>query len=544
MSTFTQKSGERDSRATNAGFVKKESNARSTPELTDQRPEALTQRALDDNLNRSVKVQSQLQLQQMFDQSPRVAAQMKLAALLSPHQNGQPAQPTMQRQTSVEEEKPLQDKSETMQRVELAEEEELLQGKFGAMQREEMSEEEEPLQGRFEPVQQKENRTGMPDNLKAGVENLSGLSMDDVKVHYNSAAPATVQALAYTQGTEIHVGPGQEQHVAHEAWHVAQQKQGRVRPTMQTKGVTINDDASLEQEADRMGAKALQKVSDVQQSSDQMVSGPVNSVSYDDGPAQAIQKFDPEKEKAFYEKQADRWRLSMPWDSKEEDDRNAILKKVLKETYALLDSSAVSLVSVNGNETTGVTPKGGEREDRTYKIEINTQNPWGEANAYNPTENRIRSIIMHELTHVAADQTYRLNDTTNETWRAYNVDTEDERMSVSEDDTIYRELMRVIGLVDTDPAFSTEEKKYVKFRLNRAQSWQQELDTVVNELLYYFDLEGVSPSSPTSIAITRLAEARYARRSARKSPIVEKEERIKENIADELRKQTLAEFGL
>ena len=61
------------------------------------------------------------------------------------------------------------------------------------------------------------NQTGLPDNLKAGVENLSGLSMDDVRVHYNSPKPAQYQALSYTRGTDIHVGPGQERNLPHEA---------------------------------------------------------------------------------------------------------------------------------------------------------------------------------------------------------------------------------------------------------------------------------------------------------------------------------------
>lgn len=100
------------------------------------------------------------------------------------------------------------------------------------------------------------NTTGLPDALKAGVENLSGLAMDDVKVHYNSAKPAQFKALATTQGSEIHIGPGQEKHLAHEAWHVVQQKQGRVAPTTQMKGIHVNDDDSLEREADTMGAKA------------------------------------------------------------------------------------------------------------------------------------------------------------------------------------------------------------------------------------------------------------------------------------------------
>ena len=114
------------------------------------------------------------------------------------------------------------------------------------------------IQAVAKPVQAPENRTGLPAELKDGVETLSGLSMDDVRVHYNSSQPAQLQALAYTQGTDIHVAPGQEKHLAHEAWHVVQQKQGRVKATVQMKGkVNVNDDASLEKEADEMGAKAI-----------------------------------------------------------------------------------------------------------------------------------------------------------------------------------------------------------------------------------------------------------------------------------------------
>ncbi|NEQ85599.1 MAG: DUF4157 domain-containing protein [Moorea sp. SIO2I5] len=101
-----------------------------------------------------------------------------------------------------------------------------------------------------------QNKTGLPDRLKAGIENLSGDSMDDVRVHYNSDKPAQLNALAYTQGTEIHVAPGQEKHLAHEAWHVVQQKQGRVRPMYREKGVSWNDEKVLESEAEVMGKKA------------------------------------------------------------------------------------------------------------------------------------------------------------------------------------------------------------------------------------------------------------------------------------------------
>ena len=106
-------------------------------------------------------------------------------------------------------------------------------------------------------LEKKENLTGMPDNLKEGIESLSGFFMDDVRVHYNSSKPATVQALAYTQGTDIHVAPGQEKHLPHEAWHVAQQMAGRVSPTTNINEMPVNDNAELEHEADVMGEKAV-----------------------------------------------------------------------------------------------------------------------------------------------------------------------------------------------------------------------------------------------------------------------------------------------
>lgn len=180
---------------------------------------------------------------------------------------------TLQKQLPGEEELPLQGKFGTVQKREPGEQE-LLQGKFEFIQRQ-VLEEEDPLQGRFilsqknmstpaaastafEPVQKKDNKTGLPDQLKSGIENLSGFSMDGVKVHFNSDKPAQLNALAYAQGTDIHVGPGQEKHLPHEAWHVVQQMQGRVQPTMQMReGVPVNDDAGLETEADVMGGKAL-----------------------------------------------------------------------------------------------------------------------------------------------------------------------------------------------------------------------------------------------------------------------------------------------
>jgi len=103
------------------------------------------------------------------------------------------------------------------------------------------------------------NRTGLPNQLKAGLEELSGVDLSAVRVRFNSPKPAQMSALAYAQGTNIYVGPGQERHLPHEGWHAVQQMQGRVRPTSRVRGAAVNDDAGLEHEADVMGAMALQR---------------------------------------------------------------------------------------------------------------------------------------------------------------------------------------------------------------------------------------------------------------------------------------------
>lgn len=140
--------------------------------------------------------------------------------------------------------------------------------------------------------QEKPNNTGLPDQLKSGIENLSGMSMDHVKVHYNSSQPAQLNAHAYAQGSDIHIAPGQEQHLPHEAWHVVQQAQGRVKPTMQMKAdVQINDDIGLENEADVMGARALNQGNIQQVASDKSFASTQSSVNSSTTAQRAVKCF-------------------------------------------------------------------------------------------------------------------------------------------------------------------------------------------------------------------------------------------------------------
>jgi len=151
--------------------------------------------------------------------------------------------------------------------VEPEEEEELIQEKaaYKCLQCQ-ATEEEGPIQANFASgltgtlqakTEEPQNQTDMSDQLKSGLEELSGMNLSSIRVQFNSSKPSQLNAMAFTQGQDIHVGPGQEKHLPHEGWHAVQQMQGRVKPTMQTKGVSINDDSGLEKEADVMGAKAL-----------------------------------------------------------------------------------------------------------------------------------------------------------------------------------------------------------------------------------------------------------------------------------------------
>jgi hypothetical protein len=269
MNTHSDKTQENKNQVVVNGMSQKSTSGASTFQFVDNRPETVAQRKLQNLANNSsqagqtsvnvaqkqgLEEEELLQAKFITTQKKGIEEEELLQGKFNPVQMKMP-----------EEEEEIQAKSKPIQKQDL-EEEELLQGKFNSLQMK-APEEEELLQGKFEPIQmeaspepsRRENNTGLPDNLKSGIENLSGYSLDDVKVNFNSNKPAQLNAHAYAQGTDIHVASGQEQHLPHEAWHVVQQKQGRVKPTMQMKGnVNVNDDESLEKEADEMGAKTIQ----------------------------------------------------------------------------------------------------------------------------------------------------------------------------------------------------------------------------------------------------------------------------------------------
>lgn len=141
-------------------------------------------------------------------------------------------------------------------------EDDLLQGKFVAQRDQE--DEDDLLQGKFVVQRQTDNQTGMPDDVKQRMEDSFQTDFSSVRVHPDSSKAPEVGALAFTQGTDIHFAPGQfkpdtssgQQLLGHELTHVVQQAEGRVPVTGEIGGMALNDDASLEHEADVLGAKA------------------------------------------------------------------------------------------------------------------------------------------------------------------------------------------------------------------------------------------------------------------------------------------------
>jgi hypothetical protein len=103
----------------------------------------------------------------------------------------------------------------------------------------------------------------MPEAVQAKMERALGSDFSAVRIHEGPRAEA-LGAQAYTQGSDIHFAPGRydphgaqgQELLGHELTHVVQQSQGRVQATTQAKGLPVNDDPGLEQEADEQGARA------------------------------------------------------------------------------------------------------------------------------------------------------------------------------------------------------------------------------------------------------------------------------------------------
>lgn len=106
----------------------------------------------------------------------------------------------------------------------------------------------------------------LPDKLQSNMESSLGHDFSNVGIHTNSQQAVQMNARAFTQNEQVHFAPGEfnpnsskgQNLIGHEFTHVAQQRAGVVKPTkVLQKGVAINDNAGLENEADNFGRKAV-----------------------------------------------------------------------------------------------------------------------------------------------------------------------------------------------------------------------------------------------------------------------------------------------
>lgn len=115
----------------------------------------------------------------------------------------------------------------------------------------------------FPPTRQNPN---LPQVLQSNMENAFRQDFSGVDIHRNSPQAERLNALAYTQGENIHFAPGEfnphsergRNLIGHEFAHVVQQRSGMVQPTaMLGKGLALNDNEKLECEADILGKKSI-----------------------------------------------------------------------------------------------------------------------------------------------------------------------------------------------------------------------------------------------------------------------------------------------
>ncbi len=157
-------------------------------------------------------------------------------------------------------------KTPVAQRMVEEEEEKAVQGKVVQKQEEEDKQMKMTSDSSKEGAGSSGTTARMPEEVQTKMENSFGTSFGGVNIHQNDESATQMGALAYTQGNNVHFAPGQynpssqkgQELLGHELTHVVQQREGRVQPTKQGKGMSVNDSPALEHEADVMGKKAAE----------------------------------------------------------------------------------------------------------------------------------------------------------------------------------------------------------------------------------------------------------------------------------------------
>jgi hypothetical protein len=104
----------------------------------------------------------------------------------------------------------------------------------------------------------------LPENLQTKMESSFGEDFSDVNIHTDSDKATELGAKAFAQGKDLHFAPGEfqpnskegQELIGHELTHVVQQKEGTVQGSEVHGKDMVNQDVSLEKEADDAGKLA------------------------------------------------------------------------------------------------------------------------------------------------------------------------------------------------------------------------------------------------------------------------------------------------
>jgi hypothetical protein len=336
--------------------------------------------------------------------------------------------------------------------------------------------------------------------------------MDDVRVHRNSPEPAKLGAFAYAKGSDIHLGPGQEQHLPHEAWHVVQQKQGRVNATGDLgHGLAINSDRSLEQEADRLGARAARAASapiaDYETRASPTVAGHVIQGAWIADMMRYLGLWAPERTIA------DEMAALRQTEATTDD---PLLKRLLAEATSLNNVNFSSVADPEIAHAARVNVG-----DRTQH-EVNLDPSVTDATTR-------QSLLLHELIHVSADREYSA-DTIGEPDPALTAVLDPAHAAIQDPVERLRQQRTIIGeqnryryglaahldkVVDGDFIIPDNLAAFVKGRLQRIMgASHREFDSVITEVYFILKKNNLDERCDTFKEVAAMAAAAYQSRNS------------------------------
>ena len=114
-------------------------------------------------------------------------------------------------------------------------------------------------------VKQMKRNVALPEDFQAKMESSFGEDFSNVKINKDSKEADELNALAFTQGNSIHFKKGEfdttsskgQELIAHELSHVVQQRNKIIDTTYRENNYNINDNLSLEKDADADAKKAI-----------------------------------------------------------------------------------------------------------------------------------------------------------------------------------------------------------------------------------------------------------------------------------------------